>query len=88
MTGYPLRCRVEWNETSHAQITGIVWSFIEEDGTKIHLNQIAPNIEYMVEQFEIYFESVEVIRYPPAFEGWQGRPPLVARGKKLLQPAG
>jgi hypothetical protein len=88
MTGCPLPYRVEWDETSHAQITGIVWSFIEEGGNKVHVNQIAPNVEYMVEQFEIYFESVEVIRYPPAFEGWQGRPALVAHGKKFLQPAG
>jgi len=38
----------------------------------------------MVERFETYFDRVEIIRYPPAFEGWQGRPALVASGKKRL----
>jgi hypothetical protein len=84
MTGVDLPYRVDWDETSHAQITGIVWSFVEEGGNKVHLNQIAPKLEYMVAQFEIYFESVELIRYPPAFEGWHGRPALVATGKKSL----
>jgi hypothetical protein len=84
ITGAALPYRVDWDGTSHVQITGIVWSFIEEDGRKVHLNQIAPNVEYMVDQFEIYFESVDVIRYPPAFEGWHGRPAIVATMKKSL----
>jgi SAM-dependent methyltransferase len=82
MTGLPLPYRSDYDETSHLQFTAIVWSFVEEGGRKVHLNQLAPNIEYMVDQFEGLFASVEVIRYPPAFEGWTGRPALVARRKK------
>ena len=50
----------------------------------MHANQIAPNIEFMVEQFEVFFESVTIVRYPPAFPGWQGRPALVAKGKRAV----
>jgi SAM-dependent methyltransferase len=63
-------------------ITGIQWSYVEEDGRKVHWHQLAPNIEFMVEQFERYFQDVSIIRYEPAFPGWQGRPALVASGKK------
>jgi hypothetical protein len=61
--------------------TGIVWSYIEDDG-KVHTHQIAPNIEFMVEQFEVFFESVTIVRYPPVFPGSLGRPALVARRKR------
>ena len=45
---------------------------------------LAPNLEFMVEQFDRYFWKVEIIRYPPAFPGWQGRPALVASRKKRV----
>jgi hypothetical protein len=60
---------------------GIVWSYIEDDG-KVHAHQFAPNIEFWVEQFGGFFESVNIIRYPPVFPGFPGRPALVARGKR------
>src|SRR5262249_20659142 len=81
MTGCPLPYRSDYDEISHVQFTGIIWSYVEEDGRKVHLNQIAPAIEFMVEQFEALFESVEVVRYPPAFEVWTGRPARARRGK-------
>lgn len=82
MTGVQLPYRVPYDERSHLEITGIVWSYVEEDGRKTHLHQFAPNTEFMVEQFEVYFEEVELVRYPPAFPGWQGRPALIARRKR------
>ncbi len=63
-------------------ITGILWSYVEDDGRKVHSHMIAPNLEFMVQQFKHYFESVVIARYPPAFEGWQGRPALIATRKR------
>jgi SAM-dependent methyltransferase len=63
-------------------VTGIMWSYVEGEGRKVHSHMLAPNIEFMVEQFEAYFQNVEVVRYPPAFPGWVGRPAIVASGKK------
>jgi SAM-dependent methyltransferase len=63
-------------------ITGILWSYVEDDGRKAHSHLFAPNLEFMVEQFEAYFEQVSVVRYPPTFPGWQGRPALVATRKR------
>jgi SAM-dependent methyltransferase len=63
-------------------ITGILWSYTEDDGHKVHTQQVAPNIEFMVEQFEIFFESVAVIRYPPASPSELGRPAIVATRKR------
>jgi hypothetical protein len=37
----------------------------------------------MVEQLEVFFESVMIVRYPPALPGYQGRPALVAKRKWL-----
>lgn len=65
-------------------ITGILWSYVEDTIGAAHKHLLAPNIEFMVELFQRYFEQVEIVRYPPAFEGWQGRPALVARGKKQI----
>jgi SAM-dependent methyltransferase len=85
MTGVALPDRVPWGESGdYSRIAAIVWSFVEEDGAKTHSNQIAPTVTFMVEQFQVYFEDVEVIRYPPAFPDWEGRPALVARGKRPL----
>jgi hypothetical protein len=36
----------------------------------------------MVEQFAAYFDEVELVRYPPAFPGWSGRPAILASGKR------
>lgn len=63
-------------------ITGILWSYVEDGGRKVHSQLIAPNVEFMVERFQTYFRDVEVVRYPPAFPGWEGRPALLASAKR------
>jgi SAM-dependent methyltransferase len=63
-------------------ITGIVWSFIEEDGSKEHAHLITPQLEFMVEQFERFFVTVRVIRYPHKPDGINGRPALIATDKR------
>jgi SAM-dependent methyltransferase len=63
-------------------ITGILWSYIEDGGRKVHSHMIAPNLEFMIEQFKTYFENVSIQLYPPAIDGAEGRPALVATGKR------
>ena len=64
-------------------LDGILWSYSEHDGEKVHSNLVAPHPDFMVESFEKYFEDVTLIRYPPAFPGWTGRPAIVARKKRV-----
>lgn len=82
ITGVDLPFQAPTHNDGKVMITGILWSYIEDDGRKVHSHMLAPNIEYMVEQFERYFEQVEIVRYPPAFPGWAGRPAIVASRKK------
>jgi len=70
------------------QVTGIVWSYVEEDGRKVHSHMMAPNLEYIIERFQIYFGRVEIIRHPPVLPGWEGHPALVASEKKSLAHSG
>jgi SAM-dependent methyltransferase len=83
ITGYPLPYHL--NDGGFAggiTLTGIMWSFSEEDGTKVHSNLVTPHPQFMVESFEKYFEKVELIRYPPAVAGWTGRPAIIAEQKR------
>jgi SAM-dependent methyltransferase len=66
------------------KVVGILWSYEEEDGSKSHSHMIAPSIDYMVERFQLFFKRVEIVRYPPAFPGWEGRPALIASEKKSI----
>lgn len=82
MTGVNLPCEVSAPVAGRVLITGIVWSYIEEDKGKVHSHMIAPNVEFMVEQFERYFEDVTIHRYPATSAEVPGRPALVARRKR------
>jgi SAM-dependent methyltransferase len=82
IAGVNLRYEVPSPSPGKVTITGIVWSYAEDDGRKVHSHLIAPCIEFMVEQFQAYFDNVSIIRYPPTFEGWEGRPALVATRKR------
>ena len=64
-------------------ITGIVWSYIEDDRGKVHSQMIAPNLEFMFEQFNRHFEDVSFVRYPPPKPDVLGRPALIARRKRV-----
>ena len=86
ITGVNLPYQAATQNTGKVVITGILWSYIEDDGRKVHAQMLAPNVEYMVEQFRRYFEQVEVVRYPPAFPGWTGRPAIIASHKKPDRP--
>jgi SAM-dependent methyltransferase len=82
ISGVNLPYQAPTHNAGKVMITGIMWSYVEDDGRKVHSHILAPNVEFMVEQFEGRFSSVEVVRYPPAFPGWTGRPAIVASGKK------
>jgi len=84
ITGVDLPYQAPTLNAGRVMITGIIWSYIEDSIGAVHAHLLAPNIEFMVELFGQYFEHVEIVRYPPAFAGWQGRPALVASGKKCV----
>jgi SAM-dependent methyltransferase len=92
ITGVNLPYQAPTHNAGRVMITGILWSYIEDDIGAAHAHLLAPNLEFMVELFRQYFERVDILRYPPAFEGWQGRPALLALGKKpvpdKMPPAG
>ncbi len=65
------------------EITGILWSYREDDGAKAHANQVAPTVEYMVRLLARHFGAVHLETYPPAMPGWEGRRcAAVATGKR------
>jgi SAM-dependent methyltransferase len=82
ITGVNLPYQAPTDNAGRVMITGIVWSYIEASVGAAHTHLLAPNIEFMVELFGQYFGGVEIIRYPPPAAGGQGRPALVATGKK------
>lgn len=82
ITGVDLPYQAPTHNAGKVMITGIMWSYVEDDGRKTHSHMLAPNIEFMVEQFERYFDHVEVVRYPAPFPGWAGRPAVIATRKK------
>ena len=63
-------------------ITGVTWSWIEASG-KRHDDMVAPQMDYMVGLFSEYFDTVEVVTYPP-FKPWRRRRrrAIIARAKK------
>ena len=69
------------------RITGIQWSYIEDEGARVHEYQLAPQTEVMQELVSAFFEHVELVTYPPAMPGWEGRrKALVGRGRRTLDP--
>jgi len=63
-------------------VTGILWGYSEEGGRNRHAHLLAPHVDFMVEMFESRFEKVSLVRYPPAYPGWTGRPAIIASQKK------
>lgn len=63
-------------------VTGILWSFSEADGTKVHQHLVTPQVEYMTASFGRFFEDIRIVIYPHKADGIHGRPALVARGKR------
>jgi len=62
-------------------ISAYTWTWVEDDEAKTHVHMIAPHIEHVVRLMEPFFETIEIVRYPPAYEGWVSRKAIVARNK-------
>jgi SAM-dependent methyltransferase len=83
ITGLPLQYRLQsGGNAGEVTLTGIIWNYSEDDGTKVHADLIAPQVEVMVERFERHFDKVTLVRYPPTFPGWTGRPAIIAQKKR------
>ena len=76
----PYNCKNLGGNGGLVQFEGVIWSWIDEELGKQHLNMLAPQLEYMVALFSKYFNQVEVIEYP-LFKG-ASRKAIVARSKK------
>jgi SAM-dependent methyltransferase len=63
---------------------GVIWSWLDEESAKQHLNLFAPQLEYMLALFNNHFEQVEIIEYP-LFKGVH-RKAIVARYTKQKLP--
>ena len=64
-------------------ITGHTWTWIEDDEAKTHTHMIAPHVEHVAQLLSPYFESIEIIRYPPVYEGWVARKAIIAKNKTV-----
>lgn len=76
----PYTCKNLYNDAGFIQFEGVIWSWIDEESGKQHLNMLAPQLEYMLASFSKHFEQVDVIEYP-LFQG-ASRKAIVARSKK------
>lgn len=61
-------------------LTSYTWTWIEHSG-KTHVNMVAPHAEHFIRLLEPYFETVEMLRYPPYQDGWVSRKAVLARKK-------
>jgi SAM-dependent methyltransferase len=62
-------------------ITGYTWTWVEGEDQKTHVNMVAPHLDHVIQLMEPFFETIEVVRYPPAYEGWVSRRAILARNK-------
>ena len=63
-------------------ITGVTWTYVEESGER-HEALIAPQAQYLTEQFLRYFHEVESLVYPRLRPEWEPvQRALVARRKR------
>lgn len=74
--------RVQSALPGEISVTGILWSYADEDGKHCHRHMIAPQVEWMEQLFRRYFATIELDIYPTAFPGWGQRRALIASGKR------
>jgi len=83
IAGVNLPFRVPSALPGEIHVTGILWSYKDENGTSVHAHMLAPQVEWMEEQFGKYFRTIEFETYPPTFPGWGQRRALIASGKRV-----
>lgn len=64
-------------------INSCTWTWIEKDTSKVHV-QIAPHVEHFVKLLQPYFETVEIIYYPPFQDGWNAKKAVMAKNRLRL----
>lgn len=47
------------------RVDGVIWSFIEDEGAKVHEHQVAPSLDWIGRNTEGLFRSLELITLPP-----------------------
>ncbi|MBX9654635.1 class I SAM-dependent methyltransferase [bacterium] len=63
-------------------IEGIIWSYVEDEGTKNHAYMISPTPEFIEARLKDHFRVIDVVDYPPAMPGWEAvRKAFVAKEK-------
>jgi SAM-dependent methyltransferase len=67
-------------------IEGIMWSYVEEGGKKVHAHQISPTPEFIIDAMRRKFHDVTEVVYPPAFEGWDSRRAILGTNKRTDTP--
>lgn len=66
-------------------ITGVTWTYLEDTGEEHH-DLIAPQEQWLIEQFSRWFSRVESVVYPPIRPEWAPiQRALVASGKRALE---
>jgi SAM-dependent methyltransferase len=73
---------IEDNFDGQTTLTGILWSYAEDDGAKLHYHLVTPQVEFVVEQFQRHFDDVRVVRHPAADGRATGRPAIIATKKR------
>ncbi len=63
------------------QVNGFIWTWIEEATNNKHYCGIAPHTEHVIRLLSPFFETVELLRYPPYYEGWVSRKAVLAKSK-------
>lgn len=46
------------------RVDGVIWSFVEDNGAKIHEHQVAPSFEWITRNTADLFQSIELITLP------------------------
>ncbi len=80
LLGELLNAEPEWLDVACG--TGLLWSFVEEGGAKVHAQMVAPQLEWLIERFQARFRKVEVVHYTHKADGVHGRPANIAREKR------
>lgn len=63
-------------------VTGLTWTWQENQAGQEHKNLVAPHIDYLVEMLREHFNMVAKICYPPYKPGWRGRRAILATEKR------
>jgi hypothetical protein len=72
--------RIETGWGGPVEITGILWTWLDEGGSKLHRDLVCPHMSWMRAEFARWFEKVEIFEYPS--EAYGRRPGLIATAKR------